>query len=60
MTQRFFSDSKQRKQEKKRIKQQRKRRKRVNLRIEKAVSFLAILICVIFSVLEVLEEKKGN
>ncbi|MDE7445029.1 MAG: hypothetical protein K2N15_04895 [Lachnospiraceae bacterium] len=60
MPQRFCSDSKNRKQEKKRIKQQRKRRKRINSRIERAVSFLAILVCVVFSVLEVVEEKKGN
>lgn len=60
MSQRFYSDSKIRKQEKKRIKQQRKRRKRINSKIERAVSFLAILVCVVFSVLEVLEERKGT
>lgn len=58
MTQVILRDKKQRKEEKKRIEAYRKRRKRVNLRIERAVSFLAILICVIFSVLEVLEKKK--
>ena len=58
MPQRFCSDSKNRKQEMKRIMQKWKRRKLINSRIERAVSFLAILVCVVFSVLEVLEERE--
>lgn len=45
------------KSEKKRLKQQAKKRQRINKRMERAVTFLAALICVVFSVMEVLEEK---
>ena len=55
MTQAVLNGAKRKKEEKRRIKERRKRRKRVNLRIERTVSFLAILICVVFSILDVLE-----
>lgn len=59
MTEVLLSDKRRKKEEKRRRKERRKRRKRVNLRIERSVSFLAILLCVVFSALEVLERKKG-
>lgn len=43
------------KQDKKMRKWKEKRWKRINSRIERTVSFMAILIVVVFSVLEVLE-----
>ncbi|MDE5907979.1 MAG: hypothetical protein K2H52_04430 [Lachnospiraceae bacterium] len=58
MTRVIFSDARRKKEEKRRMKERRKRRKRVNVRIERTVSFLAILICVVFSVLEILEKKQ--
>ncbi len=58
MTQAILSDRKRKKEEKRRIKERRKRRERINSRIERAVSFLAILLCVVFSVLDVLEKKR--
>ena len=58
MTQAVLNGAKRKKEEKRRIKERRKRRQRVNLRIERTVSFLAILICVVFSILDVLEKKR--
>lgn len=60
MTKMFQGNSQQKRMEKKKIKQQKKRRKRVSLRIERMVSFLGVLVCVVFSVLEVLEERKSQ
>ena len=60
MTQALKQEKAQKKLEKKMLKQKMKRRKRINLRIERTVSSLAVLVCVVFSVAEVLENKKGK
>lgn len=50
----------QKKLEKKMLKQKIQRRKRINSRIERTVSFLAVLVCIVFSVMEVLDRKKNK
>lgn len=44
--------------EKKKRKEKEKRRKRLNARIERGVYFLAVLVCIVFSVLDVMEKKE--
>ena len=50
----------QKKLEKKMLRQKIKRRKRINSRIERTVSFLAVLVCIVFSVLEALDNRKNK
>lgn len=50
-----LSERKRRKLEKKKRKQRQKRRKRMNARIDKKLSFLAVGLCVVLSLLDVLE-----
>ena len=59
MAQTLKSTRGEKKLEKKKIKLEKKRRKRINRKIERAVSFLAVLICIVSSVLEVKERKKN-
>ncbi|MCM1135606.1 MAG: hypothetical protein NC400_08520 [Clostridium sp.] len=51
------SERKRRKLEKKKKKLEEKRRKRINAKIDRTVSLLAVLLCVVFSVLDVLERR---
>jgi hypothetical protein len=39
---------------------EKKKRKRINRRIERTVSFLAVLVCIAASVLEIQERRKGT
>lgn len=41
---------------KKKLKQQKRRRKKINSKIDRTVSLLAILVCIAFSVADVLEK----
>ena len=44
--------------EKKKQKLKMKRRKRINSRIERTLAFLAVLVCISFSVMEALDNRK--
>ena len=50
----------QKKLEKKMLKQKIQRRNLINSRIERTVSFLAVLVCIVFSVLEALDNRKNK
>lgn len=52
-----LSERKRRKLEKKKRKQRQKRRKRMNARIDKKLSFLAAGLCMVLSLLDVLEKR---
>ena len=52
-----LSERKRRKLEKKKRKQRQKRRKHMNARIDKKLSFLAAGLCMVFSLLDVLEKR---
>lgn len=56
MTRVSKKEKSRKKLEKIKMKQRIKQRQRINKRIERTVSFLAILVCVVFSVME----QKGN
>lgn len=54
-----LSERRRRKLEKKKRKQQQKRRKRINARIDRTVSLLAVALCVAASVLDV-QRRRGK
>ena len=60
MAQVLKSSRELKKMEKKKDKMEKKKRKRINRRIERTVSFLAVLVCIAASVLELQERRKGT
>lgn len=51
------SERARKKQEKRKLKLRKKRRKRLNAKIDRTVSLLALLLCILFSALDVMERK---
>lgn len=58
MAQMCKSSRKLKKMEKKKVKMEKKKRKRINRRIERTVSFLAVLVCIAASIAEAVERRK--